>query len=98
MRPFVRNRREVWKLWVVATGFNTRPSAVVGIEDDWAAYCFDSAVRMFGVWVENKLSERSNLGVPKHDLGNLLQGKLGRSKAPGQFASVGSLITLAGIE
>jgi len=98
LRPFVKNRHEVWKLWVVATSFDVRPSAVVGIENTWTAYCFDSAVRMFGVWVENKLSERTNLRLPKHDLENLLQGKLGRSKAPSQFANVASLIALEGIQ
>ena len=67
----------------------------MGIEDGYAAYCFDAAVRTWGVWIENKLAERSNLGYPKHDLENLLEGKLGRSKAPSQFASASSLMELA---
>jgi len=85
----------MWKLWLVATAYSQRPSQVMGIQSDYAAYCFDSAVRSYGVWVENKLSERSNLGYPKHDLENLLQGKEGRSLDPSQFASTSKLMEWA---
>lgn len=49
-----------------------RPSALVGVTDEWAAYQFDMAVAQFGAWVEGKLSERDKKGKPKHTLGALL--------------------------
>lgn len=52
---------------------------MAGIEGTWEAYCLDSAVSLFGNWVEGKLSERTNVGMPRHSLDNLLQGKTGRS-------------------
>lgn len=49
-----------------------RPSAIVGVTDEWAAYQFDLAVAQFGAWVEDKLGERDKKGKPKHTLGGLL--------------------------
>jgi len=70
----------------------------MGIDDEYVAYCFDAAARTWGVWIENRLSERTNLNLPRHSLENLLQGKLGRSKAPSEFGSVASLKVLEGMQ
>ena len=35
--------------------WGTRPSALVGIQDDFVAYCFDEAVTIFCVHVESEL-------------------------------------------
>lgn len=53
--------------------YSQRPSAVVGVADEWAAYQFDLAVGQFGAWVEGKLSERDKAGKPKHTLAALLE-------------------------
>lgn len=71
----------------------------MGIEDEYAAYCFDAAVRTWGVWIENKLSERTNLGYPRYSLQGLLSSdnpddwKKGRLE--GQFGSGADLIESA---
>jgi len=77
---------------MVATSFSQRPSDLVGIEDEWAAYCFDSAIALFGNWVEGKLMERDKAGKPKYTLEGLLSGDLTK----GRFASAASLIAAAG--
>jgi hypothetical protein len=40
--------------------------------DEWTCYQFDSAVRVFGTHVENKLSELNKDGKPKNKLEALL--------------------------
>lgn len=76
----------------MATTYQTRPSEIVGLENDWAAYCFDSAIALFGNWVEGKLMERDKAGKPKYTLEGLLSGDLTK----GRFASAASLIAAAG--
>lgn len=38
------NRTEMLTLHAVATTYNRRPSEIIGIGDEWAAYQFDVAV------------------------------------------------------
>lgn len=68
----------------------------MGIEDEYVAYCFDSAVRMFGVFIENKLGERSNLGYPRYSLQGLLASDdpadWQKGRLEGQFADPGGLM------
>lgn len=35
----------------------SRPSALAGVSDPYAAYCLDEAVYIFGVYAENQLNE-----------------------------------------
>ena len=88
----------MWKIWTVAKSFQSRPSQIAGIEGTWEAYCLDAAVSLFGNWVEAKLSERTNLGYPKHSLERLLKGETGRSHDPKDFAGTGSLMALEGMQ
>lgn len=62
-----------------------RPSRIVGVRDEWAAYQFDLAVAQFGAWVEGKLGERDKAGKPKHTLGALLGDEAARDR---QYASL----------
>ncbi len=45
---------------------------ILNIENDWIAYCFDSACNLFGVYIENKLSETTKDGKSKYKIENLL--------------------------
>ena len=71
--------------------YSLRPSAVLGVDDPWAAYQFDMAVGQFGAWVEGKLSERDKAGKPKHTLAGLLAEKATGGER--QYASVAGLAT-----
>ncbi len=62
----------MWNLHSLSATYSLRPSAVLGVDDPWAAYQFDMAVGQFGAWVEGKLSERDKAGKPKHTLAGLL--------------------------
>lgn len=62
----------MWNLHSLSATYSQRPSAVIGVEDPWAAYQFDMAVAQFGTWVENRLAERDKDGKPKYDLAQLL--------------------------
>jgi len=73
----------MWRLYQVAKSYQSRPSQIAGLEadDTWLCFCVDEAVSAWGNWIESRLSERTNVGAPRHSLDNLLRGKLGRSPA-----------------
>lgn len=52
MRPFLRNKRELWLLHQVAETYSSRPSEIIGVRDAWIAYQIDVAVLMVGRRVE----------------------------------------------
>ena len=47
----------MWQMYQQATAWTQRPSSLIGIEDEWAAYQFDYAVLEFGRWVEQGLAD-----------------------------------------
>ena len=63
----------------------------MGIVDDYVAYCFDSAVSLFGSFVEGKLRETTKWGHPRYHLEGLLSGDTDE----GVFASSMELIASA---
>lgn len=42
-------------LWQKSKALSQRPSTLLGVEDDYAAYCLDEAVVYFGMTLENML-------------------------------------------
>lgn len=44
----------------MAKQLGTRPSELYDLEDPLTAYCFDNAVQLFGISLENKLAEIDN--------------------------------------
>jgi hypothetical protein len=56
-----------------ATG--QRPSEIVAVEDEWAAYQFDQAVMFVGRYIHNKLNELDKNGKPLYDIEDLLGDK-----------------------
>jgi hypothetical protein len=40
--------------------------------DGWRAYQLDAAASLFGDWVEGKLGQRTEEGLPRYDLGALV--------------------------
>ena len=67
--------------------YSQRPSQIVGVTDEWAAYQFDMAVGHFGAWVEGRLNERDKAGKSKHTLAGLLDDGTGAR----QFAPVSAV-------
>jgi hypothetical protein len=55
----------MWSLWLRSQATNSRPSQLVGIQNEYAAYCLDGAVTTFGRIVENALLERIEVGSGK---------------------------------
>lgn len=49
----------------MANQFRQRPSALVGVSDPYAAYCFDEAVYYFGTHVESELRRVSDGKKPE---------------------------------
>jgi hypothetical protein len=68
----VQNKRALWELHNLAAAYGQRPSAILEIENSWAAYELDLACLTFGRWVENRLAERDRRGRPVHRLEALL--------------------------
>jgi hypothetical protein len=52
----------LWDLYLTAKTVSQRPSDLVGIADQWAAYQLDSTVTFFGTVIENAANERENIG------------------------------------
>ena len=55
---------EIWNLSLIATEYRKRPSEIVGIDDEWAAYQLDQATRFVGTFIHNKLDELDKDGKP----------------------------------
>jgi hypothetical protein len=70
-------------LYNQSTAFGQRPSAILGIDDDWLAYDLDQAVLLVGRWIENRLARRNKKGKRIWTLEQLLAEK-GAPKS-GQF-------------
>ena len=69
----------MWRLYQTAKATYSRPSALLCVADEWAAYQFDSAVAYFGLIIENASQELIDVGqedkprmVPRYKLGELL--------------------------
>lgn len=53
----MRNRSLSWSLYNQAKLWNTRPSQLVGVTQEYQAYCFDEAVGSWGTYVTNELEK-----------------------------------------
>ncbi len=64
----------VWRLYRRCKTFSKNPSEEMGLDPDnaWLCWQFDNAVETFGLWVENKLGERTKEGKPKYEIEELL--------------------------
>lgn len=57
---------DIWNLYRQSKTFGRSPSSIFGIHDNaWLSYQFDSAVLLFGTWVQNRLGARDEQGKPK---------------------------------
>lgn len=65
----------MWSLSLLCKTTGQRPSEVVDIDDDWAAYQFDQAVMFVGRYIHNKLNELDKTGKPLYDIDDLLGDK-----------------------
>lgn len=65
-RPFVRNKDALHTLDLLAQRYSSRPSAMLGIADEWAAYQLDLCALYVGAKEE---TERANgkRGKSAHD-------------------------------
>ena len=66
-------------MYLVATKTASRPSQLLKVRDEWAAYQFDSAVIWLGMTIEGLVNEMENIGdddkphyEPKYKLSDLL--------------------------
>lgn len=60
----------MWHLYLTAKAASARPSELAAVPDEWAAYCFDSAVAFVGLVIEGALQEMHNTGTeekPKYE-------------------------------
>lgn len=80
----------MWNLHNLSSAYGQRPSAIIGISDDWAAYQFDLAVLALGRHVEAGLADKRSInslletpGDPAKQFGDirsLARGPLRRVK------------------
>jgi hypothetical protein len=61
----------------MAQTFGTRPSAILGLRDEWIAFQVDQAVHTAGLYVSNKLNERDRRGKAIWTLKDILAGNTG---------------------
>lgn len=60
------NKREMWRLYSLTRMSSQRPSRILRVGDEWAAYQFDQAVLMVGTAIENAAQETHNVGDDTH--------------------------------
>jgi hypothetical protein len=72
----------MWNLHSLSASYGQRPSRIIGIPGEWAAYQLDVAVHYWGAWVEGQLSETDDKGQPVHTLESLLAGNDSARFAP----------------
>ena len=81
----MKQKRNLWTAYNLATAYGTRPSSLYEIHDEWAAYCFDEIVLIVGRAIESKLSEvDKTTGKQKHQLKDLLADE-SQSKTAEEF-------------
>ena len=80
----MQSRRNLWTLHNLALTYGQRPSAVLGVEDEWAAYQVDVATLTLGRWVEARLAERDKKGRPIYSLAQLM-AEPGAPRSAGDF-------------
>ncbi len=78
----------MWNLDQIGQAYSTRPSAIVGIEDDWAAYQFDLACYALGRHVEAELMKKRPIGAI------LGEGPRGNRAGFGDVRSLGPVRTM----
>lgn len=54
-------------LHLMATTYNRRPSEIIGIRDEWAAYQFDAAVMLVGLERRGGGGRKGGRGALPHD-------------------------------
>ncbi len=95
--PFVQTKRPaLFRLHNLAAAYGQRPSAVVGLEDEWAAYQFDMACLTLGRRVESALAKnaaaKKNARKPE---AHIIAEILGAPGEPKQYGSLTSKVTKA---
>jgi hypothetical protein len=76
----------------LAKRYGQRPSQVLGIADEWAAYQLDVATLTVGRWVDGKLSERNKQGRPIHRLTDLLRDKPAQGQSSSGYRSAAGFV------
>lgn len=56
-RPFVRNKDALHTLDLLAQRYNTRPSAILNLADEWAAYQLDLCALYVGAKEESERAQ-----------------------------------------
>jgi len=56
----VKERWNLWRLYSLATGYGKRPSEIVGLETDIAAWSLDEACLINGRRIEKMLNENKD--------------------------------------
>lgn len=54
---FVAKTETCWTLFGLGKTWGKAPSEIIGVDDEYIAYCLDQAVAYFGGHVENELDE-----------------------------------------
>lgn len=53
----MKSSAKLWEVWNLSKTYHCRPSDIVGCSDEFAAYCLDRAVLVFGTAVEEAIDE-----------------------------------------
>lgn len=70
----MKNKVNLWNLHQTANTYGARPSEILHIVDQWAAYCLDTATLYWGNYIESKINELDEkTHKPKYRLEDLLR-------------------------
>jgi hypothetical protein len=57
LQSFVTNKRQSWELYNQAKDWGQQPADLLGIQDDYVAFCVNEAVYYCGNYINNELEK-----------------------------------------
>ena len=87
--PFVcfvnQQKRQVLNLYLQGKTFGKRPSEILGIDDEWLAYEFDTCCYRLGVFVENEIAKGKKKKVTSETVLKNLEAAERRTTSKAQY-------------
>jgi len=88
----------MWRLYQNSKDFGSRPATVIGLQDTWVAYQFDSAVGYLGRYVEIKMEEYEGKGKHRKRKWTVEQVLAGRAEASKMMNGLIAQFIASGLE
>lgn len=88
----------MFRLYELVKATNQRPSRILNVVDEWAAYQFDQAVVVLGQQIDSLLAQRDpKTREPRWQLQDLLEGDLEELRTNAERSALDTLKAIPGL-